>query len=86
MGNQGMTNWKFTAFLAIALMLVAGLFSSTAMAAANDGNGTITVTRGQRLLGLGGRFFDTTEPNNQILFANQAGHTLTYGYGTQRPH
>ena len=46
MGNQGMTNWKFSAFLAIALMLIAGLFSSTAMAAsaANDGQGTITVT------------------------------------------
>ena len=45
MGNQGMTNWKFSAFLAIALMLVAGLFTSTAMAAsANDGHGTITVT------------------------------------------
>ena len=43
MGNQGMTNWKFSAFLTITLMLVAGLFSSTAMAAANDGHGTITV-------------------------------------------
>ena len=39
MGNQGMTNWKFSAFLAITLMLVAGLFSSTAMA--SDGHGTI---------------------------------------------
>ena len=44
MGIQGMTNWKFSAFLAITLMLVAGLFSSTAMAAANDGHGTMTVT------------------------------------------
>ena len=42
MGIQGMTNWKFSAFLAITLMLVAGLFSSTAMAAANDGHGTMT--------------------------------------------
>ena len=41
MGNQGMTNWKFTAFLTITLMLVAGLFSSTAMA--SDGHGSITV-------------------------------------------
>ena len=24
MGNQGMTNWKFSAFFAIALMLIAG--------------------------------------------------------------
>ena len=49
MGNQGMTNWKFSAFLTIALMLVAGLFSSTAMAAANDGHGTmvaLTATNG----------------------------------------
>ena len=42
MGNQGMTNWKFSAFLAIALMLVAGLFSTTAMAA--DGDGRIRST------------------------------------------
>ena len=28
MGNQGMTNWKFSAFFAIALMLIAGLFST----------------------------------------------------------
>ena len=40
MGNQGMTNWKFSAFFAIALMLVAGLFSSTAMAAENNGAGS----------------------------------------------
>ena len=37
MGNQGMTNWKFSAFFAIALMLIAGLFSTTAMA--EDGAG-----------------------------------------------
>ena len=30
MGNQGMTNWKFSAFFAIALILVAGMFASTA--------------------------------------------------------
>ena len=42
MGNQGMTNWKFSAFLAIALMLVAGLFSTTAMAADGDGQMSIT--------------------------------------------
>ena len=42
MGIQGMTNWKFTAFLTIALMLVAGLFSNAAMA--SDGQGTIVIT------------------------------------------
>ena len=41
MGNQGMTNWKFSAFFAIALMLVAGLFTSTAVAL--DGTGTVAV-------------------------------------------
>ena len=42
MGNQGMTNWKFSAFFAIALMLMAGLFTNTAMA--GNGDGTIEVT------------------------------------------
>ena len=41
MGNQGTTNWKFSAFFAITLMLVAGLFSTTAMAA--DGDGVLTI-------------------------------------------
>ena len=41
MGNQGMTNWKFSAFFAISLMLIAGLFSNAAIAA--DGDGTIMV-------------------------------------------
>ena len=40
MGNQGMTSLKFTTFCAIALILVAGLFSTTAVALA----GMITVT------------------------------------------
>ena len=40
MGNQGMTNWKFSAFLAIALMLVAGTFST---AIAGNGDGVVTV-------------------------------------------
>ena len=37
MGNQGMTNWKVTTFLAIALILVAGTFS-TAIAEKGDGS------------------------------------------------
>ena len=41
MGSQGMTNWKFTAFFAISLMLIAGLFSNAAIA--GNGDGTITV-------------------------------------------
>ena len=42
MGNQGMTNWKFSAFFAIALLLTVGLFSNTATA--RDGDGTIEFT------------------------------------------
>ena len=75
MGIQGMTNWKFTAFLTIALMLVAGLFSSTAMAAANDGHGTMTVA----VTG-GTNFQDAADPLPQILFANQDGYTVTFTY------
>ena len=41
MGNQGTTNWKLTAFFAISLMLVAGLFSNAAIA--GNGDGEITV-------------------------------------------
>ena len=41
MGNQGTTNWKLTAFLAISLMLIAGLFSNAAIA--GNGDGTIIV-------------------------------------------
>ena len=37
MGNQGMTNWKFTAFFAISLMLTAGLFTNAAIAGNGDG-------------------------------------------------
>ena len=37
MGNRGMTNWKFSLFLVIALTLVAGLFADTALAGNGDG-------------------------------------------------
>ena len=37
MGNQGMTNWKFSMFFVIALTLVAGLFADTAIAGNGDG-------------------------------------------------
>ena len=32
MGNQGTKNWKLTILFAVSLMLIAGLFSNTAMA------------------------------------------------------
>ena len=37
MGNRGTKNWKLTAFFAIALMLMAGLFSNAAFAQAGAG-------------------------------------------------
>ena len=42
MGNQGMTNWKFSAFFVISLMLITGLFSNAAIAASGDGTATLT--------------------------------------------
>ena len=44
MGNQGMTNWKFSVFFVIALALVAGLFADTALA--RNGDGTIDLVVG----------------------------------------
>ena len=41
MGNQGTKNWKLTALFAVSLMLIAGLFTSAAIAA--DGDGIISV-------------------------------------------
>ena len=38
-----MTNWKLGAFFIMSLMLVAAVFSNTAMAAANDGSGKVAV-------------------------------------------
>ena len=42
MGNQGMTNWKFSMFFVIALTLVAGLFADTAIAGRGDGAMVLT--------------------------------------------
>ena len=85
MGNQGMTNWKFSAFLAIALMLVAGLFTSTAMAAANDGHGTIIVTASDDEGGETVTFYQAGDdsadpPVRAILFAAEAGYELEFTY------
>ena len=41
MGNQGTKNWKFSAFFVVSLMLIASLFSNAAMAAVDDGKGTV---------------------------------------------
>ena len=43
MGNQGMTNWKFSGVLRHrALMLAAGLFTNAAIAARGDGTVTLS--------------------------------------------
>ena len=44
MGNQGTKHWKFSAFFVVSLMLIASLFSNAAMAAPDDGEGTVAVT------------------------------------------
>ena len=41
-----MYNWKLSAFFIIGLMLVTGIFSNAAMAATNDGKGTVAVAWG----------------------------------------
>ena len=46
MGNQGMTNWKFTTFFAITVMLVAGLvhqYRSSHCNGHGDGRAVLTV-------------------------------------------
>ena len=57
MGNQGMKNWKFSAFFVIALTLVAGLFADTAIA--GNGDGTMVLT-------------PITAPTNAILISAEA--------------
>ena len=46
MGNRGMTNWKFIAFFAIALILTAGLFTNAAIAGNGDGKVSVHWLRG----------------------------------------
>ncbi len=68
MGNQGTKDWKLTAFFAIGLMLIAGLFGNAAIAA--DGDGEIAVTWGPDVLSL----------NGAILFAGSEGNTVQFTY------
>ena len=70
MGNQGTKDWKLTAFFAIGLMLIAGLFSDTALAA--DGDGTIDVTSGINSL-------DDNNPN-PVLPAGYEGNMVRFTY------
>ena len=75
MGNRGMTNWKLGAFFVIALTLMAGLFSSTALA--GDGHGTIAVEAGDSTqLGTDNEFTGSDEE----LVANSEKNVLEFTY------
>ena len=78
MVNQGMTNWKFSAFFAIALMLIAGVFSPTAMA--EDGAGGMSVaTPGTSPVRPGGTAAD---PDDARLTAGGT-TTLTFTFNVE---
>ena len=86
MGNQGMTNWKFTALFAIALMLVAGLFTNAAVAADGDGKvtvrwvaGTLDVTDGERTE-TAATALPTAETTGTPLPAGSTANTLLFTY------
>ena len=68
MGNQGTKDWKLTAFFAIGLMLIAGLFGNAAIAA--DGDGTIEVKWGTA----------TSLDNDEVLFAGYEGNMVQFTY------
>ena len=68
MGNQGTKDWKLTAFFAISLMLIAGLFGNAAIAA--DGDGAIDVTWG----------INSLNENNPILPAGSEGNMVQFTY------
>ena len=67
MGNQGTKDWKLTAFFAIGLMLIAGLFGNAAIAA--DGDGEITVEWGTTALN-----------DDEVLFAGYEGNMVQFTY------
>ena len=72
MGNQGTKDWKLTAFFAIGLMLIAGLFGNAAIAA--DGDGEIKVAWG----------LEGTAPSalsdNTVLFAGYEDNVVQFTY------
>ena len=68
MGNQGTKDWKLTAFFAISLMLIAGLFGNAAIAA--DGDGTIDVTWG----------INSLNENDPVLPAGYEGNMVQFTY------
>ena len=74
MGNQGTKNWKLSAFFVISLMLIAGLYSNAAMAAAGDGTGAVTRS-----------FQDiTTGSPHAFVPTGYKGFRLTFRYGPTR--
>ena len=73
MGNQGTKDWKLTAFFAISLMLIAGVFGNAAIAA--DGDGEIEVTWAASASSLTD---DVTD--DAILFAGYEGNAIQFTY------
>ena len=76
MGNQGTKDWKLTAFFAISLMLIAGLFTNAALA--GDGDGKITVGWAST----GTVPDDSHDPNNPSdpLAAGSQGNMVKFTY------
>ena len=74
MGNQGTTNWKLSAFFVISLMLIAGVFSNSAFAAAGEGTidvfGTIDVDNDETppAFAANGDFIPVGIKNYQLTF------------------
>ena len=70
MGNQGTKDWKLTAFFAISLMLIAGLFGNAAIAA--DGDGAIAVTWGTSTASLDDAILSAGSESNAVRFTYTA--------------
>ena len=85
MGNQGMTNWKFSMFLVIALTLVAGLFADTALAGNGDGTMELTYTvPGDSTLIEAAEEDTATDPTTPatplVVEAGSTGYVLVFTY------
>ena len=78
MGNQGTTNWKLTAFFAISLMLIAGLFSNAAIA--GNGDGEITVGWAADVANIVANSYEDPTAVTAPLAAGSRGNVLRFTY------
>ena len=86
MGNQGMTNWKFSMFFVIALTLVAGLFADTAHAGNGDGTMVLTFTDPADALLIAADDGDADTPATpRVMKAGSTGYVLTFTYTADDP-